>query len=295
MTGELSPAERLVEEGRAYSQAGDAVAAEKAYRAAIELEPRWPVPLYNLGLLYKYQGRWKESFDCNHGAAALAPDDQAAWWNLGIAATALGRWSDARHAWTECGIKDPGGDDPPDYKFGRTAIRLDPDGNGEVVWGSRLDPARVRLTNIPLPSSAYRWGDIVLHDGAVEGHRVIAGVTYPVFNVLQRLVPSAVHTFIVELASVDDAAVEALEDLAASHGGAAENWGTTTRILCRECSFGTPHEHTDRRAAPAHPHCGLVVPMRDLARVVLDQWLDTTSSADLVRWYEHTPAPGESD
>jgi hypothetical protein len=89
-------------------------------------------------LLFKYQGRWEQSFEFNRRASNLSPDDQAAWWNLGIVATALGRWTEARLSWERCGIADPGGADPPDYKLGRTAYRLDPDGQGEVVWGSRL-------------------------------------------------------------------------------------------------------------------------------------------------------------
>jgi hypothetical protein len=284
---DLTAAERLVEEGRALNDAGDVVAAERAYRAASALEPDWSAPLYNLGFLCKYQGRWEESIEFNRRASELAPDDQAAWWNRGIAATALGRWKEARSCWEKCGIADPGGTDPPDYRFGRTALRLDPDGDGEVVWGSRLDPARARLTNIPLPSSSFRWGDIVLHDGAAEGHRIVDGVRHPVFNVLQRLVPSSIHTFVVELASVDGAAVEALEDIAAEMGGAAENWGVSTRILCRQCSFGAPHVHDGASGTPAHPHCGLVAPSRDVARAILDRWLETSSRADLVTWYEH--------
>lgn len=284
---DLTAAERLVEEGRASSDAGDVGAAERAYRAAAALEPAWFVPLYNLGLLCKYQRRWEESLEFNRGASERAPTDQAAWWNRGIAATALGRWTEARACWEHCGIADPGGSDPPDYRFGSTALRLDPDGDGEVVWGSRLDPARARLTNIPLPSSSFRWGDIVLHDGAAEGHRIVKGVQCPVFNVLQRLVPSPIRTFIVELASVDDAAVEALEDIAATMGGAAENWGVSTRILCRQCSFGTPHAHDGTGGTPAHPHCGLVAPSPDLARAILDKWLETETNADLVTWYEH--------
>ncbi len=285
---DLTPAERLVEEGTARNEAGDTAGAEHAYLSAAALDPDWSVPVYNLGLLYKYQGRWEPSLEFNRRASELAPDDQAAWWNRGIAATGLGRWSEARLCWTHCGIEDPGGPDPPDYRFGRIPLRLDPDGDGEVVWGSRLDPARARLTNIPLPSSRFRWGDIVLHDGAAEGHRIVDNKTYPVFNVLARLVPSSICTFVVELASVDDAAVEALEDIAAEMGGAAENWGTSTRILCRQCSFGVPHEHDTVSGAPAHPHCGLVASSYDLARAILDRWLDTNTTADLVTFYEHS-------
>ena len=283
----MTPAERLVEEGRACSSVGDVAGAERAYLSAAALDPGWSAPLFNLGLLYKYARRWTESLDFNRKAAQFAPDDQGAWWNRGIAATALGLWPEARRSWAQCGIKDPGGADPPDYRFGLIPVRLDPDGDGEVVWGTRLDPARVRLTNIPLPSSVFRWGDVVLIDGASEGERAVDTRTYPVFNVLQRLVPSAIATFVIELASVDDAAVIALGDIAHEMGGAAENWGTSTRILCRQCSFGTTHAHDGTETGrPAHPHCGLVAPSRDVAKAILDRWMDTEPMADLVKWYE---------
>ena len=80
----------LNERGLALQDAGDTSGAEAAYRAALALAPQWSVPHYNLGLIAKYDGRWRESFDFNRRAAELAPDDQGAWWNTGIAATALG-------------------------------------------------------------------------------------------------------------------------------------------------------------------------------------------------------------
>jgi len=281
-----TPAERYNEEGRECADRGDVAGAERAYLAAAALEPQWAVPLYNLGLLYKYELRWNESLDFNRKALAADPAHEAALWNRGIAATALGYWTEARECWSKYGIADPGGPDPPVYAFGRAPVRLDPNGEGEVVWGVRLDPARVRLTNIPLPSSEFRFGDIVLNDGAAEGHRTIGEKTYPVFNVLQRLVPSALATFVVELASVDDQAIEALENIAHEMGGAAEHWGSSTQILCRDCSFGNPHEHSEAASSPAHPHCGLAAPDVDAARIILDRWLNSGHIADLVTWYE---------
>ena len=40
-------------------------------------------------------------------AAKLDPADEAAWWNTGIAATALGEWATARLAWQAFGIELP--------------------------------------------------------------------------------------------------------------------------------------------------------------------------------------------
>lgn len=286
-----SEAERLVDLGNELSEAGRPSDAEGAYRAATEADPAWSVPWYDLGLLYKYQGNWAESLTCNKRAAALDPTDQASWWNLGIAATALADWQEARRAWRECGIQLAPGEGPPEGDFGPIPVRLDPNGDGEVVWARRIDPARARLVSVPLPTSSFRWHDLVLHDGAAEGYRVLDGRQLPVFNVLSRLERSPIATFIVELGTSDPDAVEALARVADELGGAAENWGSSTNILCRQCSLGVPHQHNERSNSPAHPHCGVAA--RDAMHLnqILDLWIARTPLADMVRW---TPAPGSA-
>ena len=288
---DLHPAVALNEQGMQLRDAGDIAGAEAAYRAAIAAAPDWSAPIYNLALLCKYECRWPESLELNQQAAALAPDDEASWWNLGIAATALSNWAEARRAWTACGIDVPPGDGQPAFEWGRTPVRLNPDTDGEVVWAKRLDPALAQIMNVPLPTSGFRWGDVVLTDGAVEGERVVDGRAFPVFNVLQLWRRSESRTFIIELAAADAAALAALEQCAEERGGAAEDWGTCTSILCRECSYGRPHQHHDGAANPAHPHCGLAARDHAHASEIIDAWLSTTPSADLIVWYEAPPTP----
>lgn len=274
------------EQGLALREAGDVIGAEAAYRAAITAAPDWAAPIYNLGLLCKYECRWEESFSHNRRAAELQPDDEASWWNLGIAATALSNWEEARRAWAACGIEVPPGSGPPEFDWGQTPVRLNPDGDGEVVWARRIDPARAEIMNVPLPTSGFRWGDIVLNDGAVEGERVVDGRAYPVFNVLQRLKSSPFSTFILELATTSDEAVAALEQCATDRGGAAEHWGTHTSNLCRDCSYGRPHQHAHGASNPAHPHCGLAARDHAHADDIIRAWLASTTAADLTVWYE---------
>ena len=280
-------AERLVELGNELLDQGRPEA-EGAYHAAAKADPLWSVPWYNLGLLSKYQGRWRESLEFNQRAAELNESDQGVWWNLAIAATALGEWSAARRAWRQCGIELPDGDGPPDGDFGPVPLRLDPNGQGEVVWGRRIDPARARLVSIPLPTSPFRWGDVVLHDGAPQGFRKFRGRDIPVFNVLQGLVRSEHETFVVELGTADSETIDALSQVAHELEGAAEDWGSTTNILCRECSFGLPHEHESESNSPAHPHCGIAARNETHLRQILDRWLSIMPGADIVRW---NPAP----
>jgi tetratricopeptide (TPR) repeat protein len=282
----VNEAQRRVAEGLELEEAGDKAGAEAAYREAAALSPEWSVPHFNLGLLCKHQCRWRESLDHNTRAATLSPKDQGAWWNMGIAATALGEWSEARRAWRACGMQVPDGSGPPDFSFGMTPVRLDPWGQAEVVWGDRLDPARARIVSIPLPTSPHNHGDVVLTDGSVEGKRVVNGREYPVFNALDLVTPSTLRKYVIELATADAESVDELLKRATELGGAAENWGTSTNIMCAECSQGTPHAHPDRPSTPAHPHCGLAARDDAHAEEIIRAWLDAHPKADLIRWFD---------
>src|SRR5260370_35968216 len=98
-------AELFNSSGNVNADAGKSHRAEHLYKLGSRIDPRWSVPWYNLGLLAKNNGRWEDSLTFNQRAASLSSDDQAAWWNLGIAATALHNWSIARQAWAACGIE----------------------------------------------------------------------------------------------------------------------------------------------------------------------------------------------
>jgi len=176
----------------------------------------------------------------NQRALELDPSDEAAWWNLGIAATALGNWSEARRAWKGCGIELEDGVGEVRMLSVRACVRLDPSGSGEVVWGQRLDPARIAILSVPLPESGHRFNDIVLNDGAANGTRVESnGNEVPVFDELSIWKASNYSTFRVKLEMPDDSAKEKLVELCVAHELGVEDW-TTIRILCAKCSRGNP-------------------------------------------------------
>jgi tetratricopeptide (TPR) repeat protein len=266
-------ARRLNERGRELAAEGRVAEAEEAYRAAADIEPGWSVPWYNLGLMHKYRGNWEASLEFNQRASELSPSDRDSWWNVGIAATALGRWDVARNAWQCCSISVPPGDGPIEMDLGHVPVRLTENGASEVVWSRRIDPARAVLINIPLPNSGHRWGDLVLHDGAANGYRMLRGKKVPVFDELVCLQRSAFVTFIAEL-QADSSDLETLSSIADDLGGAAEDWSTSTRMLCKDCSEGTPgHLHDADDAAPAHPSCGLAARDEAHAQAILNEWL----------------------
>jgi hypothetical protein len=233
------------EEGVALSEVGDKAGALAKYRAALELDLDRPSTLYNVGLIYKYQSAWQESFRFNKRAYELRPDDEATAWNLAIAATALRDWNTARSVWSCLGMKITPGATPIEDDFGLTPVRLNSEGDAEVLWARRIDPVRARLTNIPFPDSGFRYGDIVLHDGAPVGYRTYNGGERPVFNVLQLFETSSFNTYEADILAPEPADVEALEKMCDQASFAMEDWSHSVRILCKACSEGRPHAHHD--------------------------------------------------
>lgn len=215
------------------------------YQQALALDPDKAETHYNMGLIYKYRGQWQRSLDHNLRAHQLNPQDEASKWNLGIAATALRQWDLARLAWQQCGLPITGESGPIDMNLGMVPIRLNPDGNGEVVWATRIDPVRARIDSVPYPESGFRYGDVVLHDGAPVGYRELDGRQLPVFNVLELFSHSAFRTFVATIEIIDEQDLERLEHLLAGVPHEIEDWTSNVRILCKRCSEGIPHDHDD--------------------------------------------------
>jgi tetratricopeptide (TPR) repeat protein len=167
--------EELLQQAIDLKENGQIAESIKLYKKIIRLYPSWAIPFYNLGLIHKYRCEWTESFEYNKKACDLNPDDEASQWNLGISATALKDWKEARMAWNHFGLKLDINSDEPNVKLGRTPIRLNPESNGEVVWGLRIDPARTIIENVPFPESNHRYQDLILTDGAAVGHRISNG------------------------------------------------------------------------------------------------------------------------
>lgn len=183
---------------------------------AADMEPWLSESWFNLALLHKFRHDWEQARAAGLRAVALLDREAGApdWWNVGIAATALQDWPLARRAWQAYGLKVPGegspSGEPLGMALGSAAVRLSPEGEAEVVWGRRLDPARIEVLSIPLPSSGRRWGEVVLHDGVPHGERTIVsadGATraYPVFDEIELWAPSPVPTWVVLLEAASEA------------------------------------------------------------------------------------------
>ncbi|MFT3696836.1 MAG: tetratricopeptide repeat protein [Kofleriaceae bacterium] len=237
----------------AHREAG-ALIDERKFRDAIEpagrvcqLCPDWAAGWFNYAIALKHGHRWADCLAACDRAIELDPSDAGGMhWNAGISATALGDWKRARAAWTAYGVTLPDGDGPIEMKLGTTALRVSLDAEPEVVWGTRLDPCRIRIVTVPLPESKRCYGDLVLHDGESRGKRMLGEQEVPVFDELVVLEKSAYGTWSVEAtcASADerDALIALFDDV----DGAIEDWTESIVMLCSACSLGTPHEHHER-------------------------------------------------
>lgn len=261
--------------GMKYLNVGNDTEAIRYYMKAIRADAKWSTPHYNLGLVHKYRDEWAESYRCNAEAMRLRPTDEAAIWNMGIAATALSNWVEARRAWQAYGIDIPYGTGPIDGDFGSTPIRINPESEAEVVWTRRIDPARAVITSVPLPASGHRCGDLLLHDGAPIGTRISNGREVSVFNELAILVPSTLTTFAVTInvKNIDD--LVAFEDSCDFEGCTAEDW-STIRIICKECSEGRAHNHdhpTEEPKIEGEHYFGIAASTIDKATAAVSSWV----------------------
>ena len=268
-------ADALHERGMACSDAGDEDGALANYLRALELQPERAQTLYNVGLIHKYRQDWAKSLDFNLRAFRLRPDDEATCWNLGIAATALGDWETARVAWIAAGVEIPDGEGPIDGHFGRSCVRLDPDGEAEVVWVQRIDPVRARILNVPFLGGGYFYGDLMLHDGASTGVKVVDEREYSIFNAFTRVARSEYGTAVLALEAPSETDVSQLGQAADAEGLVTEDWTSGTYFVCKACSEGLTHvEHEQVAVWNPNREVGVAVHDEGALHRVLSAWAD---------------------
>lgn len=239
-------AQKFHKQGQLLSDEGKDLEAIDAYIKAIVLDPSKSESFYNIGLIYKYLGEWNQSLKYNKKAYEIDPEDDSARWNLAIAATALRRWNIARDAWKDDGIPLDDESGPIKMNFGITPVRLNPDASGEVVWATRIDPVRAQIDSVPYKESGFKFGDVVLHDGAAVGHRTVGENEYPVFNVLEIFESSDFSTVVAEVRICSAQDLEKLEAIFSKTSSRFEDWTANIRAICRQCSEGRPHNHHDK-------------------------------------------------
>jgi tetratricopeptide (TPR) repeat protein len=269
--------------GAAY-EAGRLHEAAQLYRRLVELRPEGDAFHFRLGLVHKYLREWPASLRHNLETLALSGEhDEGSSWNAGIAATALGDWHEARRQWHACGIDIDPGEGPIEENFGPIGLRLNPWRGRETVFALRIDPARGRIANVPLPSSGHRYGDVVLHDGAQVGEREYLGHTVPVFNALQRLEPSGFASVTAFVGCDSEDELEELHELDEPGVVLVEDWTLALGPTCLRCDYAIPHEHRRHEAGKAggwNPDrtLGIAATDKESARALVEAWVAAAPS-----------------
>ena len=232
-------------------------------------EPESDVWWFDAALAFKFQRNWAKAFELGREAAARSEPGKGdpAFWNLAIAATIQGDWAVARQAWADYGLTIPAGDGEIEGDFGTACVRL-VGPRPEVVWVRRICPTRARVLSIPFTDR--RYGEIVVHDGAPNGERVVDGQRYPVFDELLLCKPSDNATFQVSVSCSEATDLEALSDMADAAGLAVESMSSMV-MHRRSESEGRVEMVPDAAAAGDHALL-LAAPDAAAAQEVLERW-----------------------
>jgi hypothetical protein len=266
--------ESLLDQAIEASDSGDKDEAIRIYNKILSENEGWATIHYNLGLIYKYTNDWDKSYYHNKRASELDRNMEAAQWNLGIAATMLNDWKLARQCWNFFGMQYEIINEDTEGELGEVCIRISLDAKTETVWATRICPARAIIKNIPLPGSEHRFKDMVLNDGAANGHRIFEGKEYPVLDEIQHLSCSAYQTYSIKCKPISKAHFEDLQQRCWKADIAIENWTTSVRMLCKQCSEGKPHEHHDHdlKEAIDEFRIGLATTSQEKLVSVLEAW-----------------------
>jgi len=221
-----------------YDRAGDVYNAVKLHKRLTRLAPDWSEPYACLSRIYKNRQEWRPAYYYAKRAAEINPFNESAWQNLGIAATAIGNWTTARHAWNHLGYHFEPGDQAIQSDLGVVPVCLNPDTLPEIVWARRIDPARAVVLSVPQPRSKRRYGDVVLLDQEKRRVRVLGKKRLVIYDELELLASSRHATFCAFLLSDDPADLDLLERLCRDASVGFDNWSGANRLLLPRHAHG---------------------------------------------------------
>ncbi len=225
----------LFQDAKRYEQAQDHYNAVKLYKRVIKEAPHWAPPYLQLGNIYKYRQEWKPALHYNKKAIALEADNRQAWWNVGLAATALKKKKLARRIWSKFGYTQE-----RKVKWQPASVQLRYQDQMELMWVQRESPCLGHIRSIPHPSSGRRYGDLVLIDNVPRGYHAANGHRLPIFEELGVQKCSSFRAFSCLLLepSADD--IELLQGLCWDRSLGFEVWGNAAEALSFRPRGGQP-------------------------------------------------------
>jgi tetratricopeptide (TPR) repeat protein len=229
----------VFETARRYDEGGDLYHAVKLYKKTIRLNPEFSTAYRHLGMIYAGRKEWKPAFHYWKKAVSLDTDDRDAWWQMGLAATALKKLRIAQSIWSKFGLENPDFNQP-------LGLRLKHADGFEILWMQPLDAARCRILSIPHPGSDLRFRQMMLYDRRGEkGFNVVKNHRIPVFDAVDRLKGSPYQTFSCLLHTSETAAIDRLERLCHDAGLGFEVWSNASRSLTFNQASTFPEYYND--------------------------------------------------
>lgn len=214
---------QLYDQAFTYERLGDVYNAVKLYKLITKRAPDWEPSYHRLGQLYKDRQDWKAALHYNKKTVAINPSNQDAWWNLGIAATALKKTRIAKNIWNKFGCNRD--------TFSPISIRINYRKQFEILRAQPIDPAKALLINIPHPGSNRRYGDIILYDKEIVGHHIVQRKKMPVYNELGLFKRALFDTYSCILEPADKECIKTLAQLCANAHLGFEVWSNATYLM----------------------------------------------------------------
>ena len=256
----------MYEEALQYEAEKDHYNAVKLYKRIVKEAHYWAAPVVRLGDIYKYRQEWKPSLYYNKKAVSLDAGNKSAWWNVGISATALKKGRLARNVWAKFGLST---DEP---SLSPVSIRLSRQGQFEILWVSRLGPARGVIRNIPHPGADRRYGDIVLFDHVIRGYHTSDVYRLPVYDDLGLLKRSHYKTFSCVVQTPTPKDIRALQQLCQDERLGFEVWANASQSFASQFFGNAPEYYFHNSEAQPELLVAVAAPEREAALEILDSW-----------------------
>lgn len=211
----------IFEKAQQYDVRGDVYNAVKLYRRILKLAADWLPPYLKLAAIYKQRREWKPLLHYAKKALALDPSQQDLWWDLGIAAQALGKLRLARTVWSKFGDKNK--------TTTLISLQLNHSGLFELIWAMALDAVQAQIQSIPHPDSGLHFQDLVLFDRHPVGYQVAKRRRYPVYPEMGLVKRSFYRTYSCILETETTKDIKLLEKLCKEAGLGFEVWSNAAR------------------------------------------------------------------